>query len=121
MSIVPDVIVVAECDKFRSRNGSYDCLVPGSGGKDSFYASHVLKTRFGMHPLTVTWAPHIYTEVGWRNFQAWIHSGFTNFLCTPDGRVHRTLTRLAFEGPAEEPVHVFPTRAMDGRVEIELA
>ena len=25
------------------KDGSYDCLVPGSGGKDSFYASHILK------------------------------------------------------------------------------
>ena len=23
------------CDKFRSRNGDYDVIVPGSGGKDS--------------------------------------------------------------------------------------
>jgi N-acetyl sugar amidotransferase len=50
-----------------------------------------------MHPLTVTWAPHVYTEWGWRNFQAWIHAGFDNFLCTPNGRVHRLLTRLAVE------------------------
>jgi len=34
------------CDKFRSKDGSYDCLVPGSGGKDSFYASHILKTKY---------------------------------------------------------------------------
>jgi N-acetyl sugar amidotransferase len=84
-------------DRFRSRNGSYDCLVPGSGGKDSVFASHVLKTRYGMHPLTVTLAPHLYTDVGWRNFQNWIHvGGFDNFLFTPDGRVHRKLTQLAF-------------------------
>ena len=25
------------CDKHRKSDGSYDCLVPGSGGKDSFY------------------------------------------------------------------------------------
>jgi N-acetyl sugar amidotransferase len=85
------------CDRFRSRNGSYDCLVPGSGGKDSIYASHALKTRYGMHPLTVTWAPHLYTDVGWRNFQKWIHvGGFDNYLFTPDGLVHRKLTQLAF-------------------------
>lgn len=83
-------------DQYRSKRGSYDCIVPGSGGKDSAYAAHVLKYRFGMHPLTVTWAPHIYTEVGWRNFQHWIHAGFDNYLFTPNGRVHRTLTRLAF-------------------------
>ncbi|GAB7027933.1 N-acetyl sugar amidotransferase [Geotalea toluenoxydans] len=85
------------CDRYRSKDGSYDCLVPGSGGKDSFYQAHVLKYKYGMHPLTVTWAPHVYTEWGWKNFQAWIHAGFDNFLCTPNGRVHRLVTRLAVE------------------------
>ncbi len=85
------------CDRFRGSDGSYDCLVPGSGGKDSFYAAHVLKYEYGMHPLTVTWAPHIYTDWGWRNFQRWIHAGFDNYLFTPNGRVHRLLTRLATE------------------------
>lgn len=85
------------CDRYRKNDGSYDCIVPGSGGKDSFYAAHVLKHKYGMHPLTVTWSPHIYTEWGWRNFQSWIHAGFDNFLCTPNGRVHRLLTRLALE------------------------
>ena len=85
------------CDRHRKTDGSYDCIVPGSGGKDSFYASHILKTRYGMHPLTVTWAPHIYTEWGWRNFQSWIHAGHDNYLMTPNGRVHRLLTRLSTE------------------------
>lgn len=85
------------CNRYRSADGSYDCLVPGSGGKDSFYAAHRLKYEFGMHPLTVTWSPHIYTDWGWRNFQSWIHAGFDNVLHTPNGRVHRLLTRLAVE------------------------
>jgi N-acetyl sugar amidotransferase len=85
------------CDKFRSKDGSYDCVAPGSGGKDSVYAAHILKAKYDMHPLTVTWAPHLFTDVGWRNFQAWIHSGFDNILHTPNGRVHRLLTRLATE------------------------
>ena len=50
------------CDRFRRDDGRYDCIVPGSGGKDSFVQSHVLKYKYGMHPLTVTWAPHIFTE-----------------------------------------------------------
>lgn len=87
----------ATLDRFRSRNGSYDCIVPGSGGKDSFYAAHVLKYKYNMNPLTVTWAPHVYTEWGWRNMQAWIHSGFDNYLMTPNGWAHRLLTRLAVE------------------------
>ncbi|HEX5277404.1 MAG TPA: N-acetyl sugar amidotransferase [Fluviicoccus sp.] len=85
------------CDRHRSKDGSYDCIVPGSGGKDSFYASHILKTKYGMHPLTVTWAPHIYTDWGWKNFQSWIHAGHDNYLMTPNGQVHRLLTRLAVE------------------------
>jgi N-acetyl sugar amidotransferase len=85
------------CDKHRQYDGSYDCIVPGSGGKDSFYASHILKTKYGMHPLTVTWAPHVYTDWGWKNFQSWIHAGHDNFLMTPNGRVHRLLTRLSTE------------------------
>ncbi len=85
------------CDKHRRHDGGYDCLVPGSGGKDSFYASHILKTKYGMHPLTVTWAPHVYTDWGWKNFQSWIHAGHDNYLMTPNGRVHRLLTRLSTE------------------------
>ena len=47
------------CDKYRRTDGNYDCIVPGSGGKDSAYASWMLKHEFGMHPLTITWAPNI--------------------------------------------------------------
>jgi len=68
------------CNRFRKNDGSYDCLVPGSGGKDSFYAAHILKYKYNMHPLTVTWSPHLYTDWGWKNFQAWIHAGFDNLL-----------------------------------------
>ena len=83
-------------DKFRRKSG-YDCVIPGSGGKDSAYTAHILKYKYGMNPLTVTWAPHIYTEWGWKNYQAWIHAGFDNYLFTPNARVERLLTRLSLE------------------------
>ena len=85
------------CDKFRKNDGSYDCLIPGSGGKDSFYQAHVLKYKYGMNPLTVTWAPHMYTDWGWKNFQAWLGAGFDNYLMTPNPKMHRLMTRLAVE------------------------
>ena len=56
------------CDKFRNNSSGYDCVVPGSGGKDSFYAAHVLKYKYGMNPLTITWAPNMYTEWGLKTF-----------------------------------------------------
>ena len=90
-----DLLVLLE--KFRSRNNSYDVLIPGSGGKDSVYASHILKCRYNMNPLTVTWAPHLYTDVGFRNFEGWLHKGgFDNFLFTPNGLVHKKLTEIAY-------------------------
>jgi len=84
-------------DKYRKPNG-YDCVVPGSGGKDSAYTAHILKYKYGMNPLTVTWAPHLYTDIGWKNFDNWIKiGGLDNILFTPNGRVHRLLTSLAFK------------------------
>ncbi len=87
----------ALCDANRSTDGSYDCVVPGSGGKDSAFTAHILKTKFKMNPLTVTWSPHAYTDIGWKNLQSWIESGFDNILFTPNGKVHRLLTKLAFK------------------------
>lgn len=85
-------------DRYRRKDGHYDCLVPGSGGKDSAYAAHVLKYKYGMHPLTCTWPPCIYTEIGYQNFRNWIDvGGFDNISFNYNGRVHRELTRLAVE------------------------
>jgi len=87
--------LVTLCDKYRKTSG-YDVVVPGSGGKDSAFTSHILKYKYGMNPLTVTWAPHMYTEIGWKNFDNWIHiGGLDNLLFTPNGRLHRHLTKLA--------------------------
>ena len=85
------------CDKHRKSDGSYDIVIPGSGGKDSAFTSHILKYKYGMNPLTVTWAPHKYTEIGWKNFENWIHEGgLDNILLTPNGQLHRYLTQQAF-------------------------
>ena len=53
-----------------------------------------MKYKYGMNPLTVTWAPHKYTEIGWKNFENWIHvGGLDNMLLTPNGRLQRYLTK----------------------------
>ena len=83
--------------KFKKNDGSYDVIVPGSGGKDSAYTSHILKYKYGMNPLTVTWAPHLYTDIGWKNFQNWMHvGGLDNMLYTPNGKLHKEMTKNAF-------------------------
>lgn len=85
-------------DQYRRNDGYYDCIVPGSGGKDSAYAAHLLKYKYGMHPLTITWPPILYTDYGWQNFLNWIEiGGFDNVTFKPNGRVHRLLTKLGIE------------------------
>jgi N-acetyl sugar amidotransferase len=84
-------------DQHRSKDGSYDCLVPGSGGKDSAYQAHVLKYKYGMNPLTVTWPPILYTEYGYQNFKNWIDSGFDNVSFNRNGKTMKLLTKLSIE------------------------
>lgn len=99
--------LLALLDQYRREDGQYDCLVPGSGGKDSCYAAHVLKYKYGMHPLTVTWPPILYTDIGLKNFRSWIEiGGFDNISFKPNGRVHRLLTRLSIENLLH-PFHTF--------------
>ncbi|RED84033.1 N-acetyl sugar amidotransferase [Cohnella phaseoli] len=83
-------------DRHRKSDGSYDVIVPCSGGKDGSYVAHQLKYKYGMNPLTVTWAPHIPTDIGRANLQSFIQSGFDNILGTPNGKTHRLMTNLAF-------------------------
>lgn len=85
------------CNRFRRNDGRYDVIVPGSGGKDSLYVAHLLKYKYNMHPLCVTWPPHMYTENGYKNFIKWLEAGFSNITYWPDQKVHKIVTRLAFE------------------------
>ena len=85
-------------DRYRRNDGKYDCLVPGSGGKDSAYQAHVLKYKYGMNPLTCTWPPILYTDYGFRNFRNWIEmGGFDNITYKPNGKVMKLVTKLSIE------------------------
>ena len=84
-------------ERYRKNDGSYDCIVPSSGGKDSSFTAHKLKNKYGMNPLTVTWAPAMFTEIGRKNFENLGRVGeIDNILYTPKERVHSLLTRNAF-------------------------
>jgi len=84
--------------RFKRKDRGYEVVVPTSGGKDSVFVAHQLKYKYGMNVLTVTWAPHLYTEIGFKNFQSMIQvGGLDNILGTPNGIIHRKLTKLGFE------------------------
>jgi len=94
------------CDQHRRNDGRFDVVVPSSGGKDSSRVAHELKYKYGMHPLTITWAPFEYTPEGYANFRNFIKiGGFNNLMAWPNGWVHRKLSRIAFEavGDAWQP------------------
>ena len=90
--------LMATLDLFRRNDGRYDVVVPCSGGKDAAYIAHELKHKYGMNPLTVTWAPHLYTDIGFHNLNNMIREGdLANILGTPPGKIHKKLTKLSFE------------------------
>ncbi|NQU95493.1 MAG: hypothetical protein HQ549_04610 [Candidatus Omnitrophica bacterium] len=53
--------------KYRSKDGRPDCIVGFSGGRDSSYALHVLKTKLGMHPIAYTYDWGLVTDLARRN------------------------------------------------------
>jgi N-acetyl sugar amidotransferase len=90
--------LLALLDRYRRNDGYYDCLVPGSGGKDSALQAHILKYKYGMNPLTITWPPILYTDYGYQNYLNWIEvGGFDNLTFKPNGQVHKLLTKLAIQ------------------------
>ncbi len=85
-------------NKHRGKHGEYDCIVPSSGGKDSCYAAHLLKFKYGMNPLTVTWPPNLYTDYGYENFKNLLKTGkFSNISARRNENTMRLLTKLAVE------------------------
>ncbi|MBY0518473.1 MAG: N-acetyl sugar amidotransferase [Bacteriovoracaceae bacterium] len=64
------------CDKYRSQNGNFDCIVPVSGGKDSSYVAYMMKHELKMNPLCVHIAPPTPMPIGDENLQRFIQSGY---------------------------------------------
>ncbi len=48
-------------------SNNYDCIVPVSGGRDSYFIVHTIKKCYGLNPLLVTYNKHYNTSVGIRN------------------------------------------------------
>ena len=54
--------------RFRNTSGiGYDCIVPVSGARDSYFIVHTIKNVYGMRPLLVTYNKHYNTNRGIRN------------------------------------------------------
>ena len=56
-------------DAKQKAGTGYDCILPISGGKDSFFQAHVLTQVYGMKPLAVTFSHNWFSETGLYNLQ----------------------------------------------------
>lgn len=81
----------------RSINGRHDCIVPVSGGKDGSYVAHQLKSVFGMNPLTITINPALALDLGNRNLDNFIASGFTNMKFSLNPMILQRVNKVGFE------------------------
>ena len=60
-------------DEIKSkRNTTYDCLVPVSGGKDSWYQAYVMSEVFGLKVLCAVMGAHLPTKEGIHNLNSMI-------------------------------------------------
>jgi glucosamine--fructose-6-phosphate aminotransferase (isomerizing) len=53
--------------RFRRSDGSPDCIVALSGGRDSSFGLHYLKKEMGMHPIAYSYDWGMVTDLGRRN------------------------------------------------------
>ena len=81
-------------DKHRRSDGSFDCLVPVSGGKDGSYVSYNVKHKYGMNPLCLTVTPPLPLPLGEQNLRAFVESGYNHVTINPPYEAMRVLNRV---------------------------
>ncbi|MEC9248615.1 MAG: N-acetyl sugar amidotransferase [Pseudomonadota bacterium] len=83
------------CDEYRT-NDNYDCVLPVSGGKDSYFAAHVCK-ELGMNALMVTYHGNNYLPEGEDNLnQMKDVFGFDHIIFRPSTDTLIRLNRAGF-------------------------
>lgn len=101
--------------QIKSKNATYDCVIPVSGGKDSTW--QVLKVlEFGLKPLCVTWKTPARTNIGAENLENLISLGVDHIDFTINPKVEKLLSKASFikTGIPALPMHLalfsIPTR-----------
>lgn len=106
------------CNKYRSKDGYYDCIIAVSSGKDSHYQVHMMKNILNMNPLLVTVdTVFSWTETGRRNFVNLGEAFGCNVLTlTLSSKIARKMIQVSFEEwgraayPMDLAIYVFPLR-----------
>jgi len=73
--------ILDEARKLRLQRGnSHDCIIPVSGGKDSHYQVWLLKKKYGMNPLLVTFNHCFNSPAGNRNLYNLVEKSGCDFI-----------------------------------------
>lgn len=85
-------------DTLRNNTSNYDCLIPVSGGKDSYYQSHVITKEYGLKPLLMTYHGNNYLPEGDYNRDRMRHVfDADHIVYGPSVEVLKKLNRICFK------------------------
>jgi N-acetyl sugar amidotransferase len=95
-------------NKYKSRDGNYDCIIPVSGGKDSHFQTYVITHEFGLNPLLVTFHPRDFTELGRKNIENLKNLGVDMIEFTSNPIVYKKLAKYGLYelGDQAWPEHI---------------
>jgi len=80
--------------KYKKSDGSYDCVIPVSGGKDSHAQAIYARDELGLNPLLVTFLPRDLVELGRKNIENLKNLGFDYIEFTPNPKIYRKLAKI---------------------------
>jgi len=81
-------------EKYRKSDGSYDCVIPVSGGKDSTFQALYARDELGLNPLLVNFIPRDLVELGRKNIENLKNQGFDYVEFTPNPKIYRQLAKI---------------------------
>jgi len=86
-------------EEYRQPNGeNYDCIIPVSGGKDSWFQTYYVKEVLGLNPLLVTYNGNNYLDVGLRNLKRMREVfGVDHIFFTPNPTLLKKINRLCLK------------------------
>lgn len=85
-------------DATRNNKSNYDCVIPVSGGKDSYFQTHKIVTDYGLKPLLVTYHGNNYMPEGDYNRDRMRHVfDVDHIVFGPSVEVLKKLNRLCFK------------------------
>ncbi|KKP59991.1 MAG: hypothetical protein UR52_C0001G0071 [Candidatus Gottesmanbacteria bacterium GW2011_GWA1_34_13] len=81
----------------KNNKSNYDCVIPVSGGKDSYFQTHTIVKEYGLKPLLVTYHGNNYLPEGDYNRDQMRHKFDADHLVFgPSVEVLKKLNRLCF-------------------------